>query len=52
MKSLGNFIKVVGVVVKYSAIAMVVIKTIQYFHDELGKLNLDKETEMKNDDNK
>lgn len=41
MQKIKGFLGVVKIVVKYSAIAMVVIKTIEFFHDELSKLDLD-----------
>ena len=41
MNKIKAFTQILKVVVKYSAIAMVVIRTIQFFHDELEKIDLD-----------
>lgn len=40
MNKIKGFLGIVSVVVKYSAIAMVVIKTIEFFYEELSKLDL------------
>lgn len=40
MNKLKGVISVIGLIVKYSAVVMAVIKGIQVVHDELSKLDL------------
>lgn len=38
MKILSNILKVSGLITKYFGIIMVVVKTVQFFNDEMKKL--------------
>ena len=44
MKSVKSIINVIGIVVKYSAIVMAVIKGLQVMYDELQAIKTDEKT--------
>ncbi len=41
MKSVKTIVNIIGIVVKYSAIVLAVVKGLQVMYDELQKINTD-----------
>ena len=48
MKSVKTIVNIIGIVVKYSAIVLAVVKGLQVMYDELQKINTD-EKNIKDD---
>lgn len=48
MNKLKGIVSIIGVIVKYSAVVMAIIKGIQVVYDELGKLDLSDKSEKQN----
>ena len=44
MNKLKGIISVIGIIVKYSAVVMAIIKGVQVVYDELEKIDFDKPT--------
>jgi hypothetical protein len=50
MKKLSGIISIIGIIVKYSAVVMAIIKGIEVVFDELQKIDLSDKKEVKTDD--